>query len=82
MINDTEMLTYSEEYVHFCTQYLVGTPSVQITASVRCFTAEVFWKPRVPSTAAFSSSVLSTLVSLIFLLTTPGQLSALRCPSR
>ncbi len=65
-----------------CTQYLVGAPFALITASIRCGMEVIsLWhcwggmEAQVSLIAAFSSSALLGLVSLIFLLTIPHRFS-------
>lgn len=84
MINDIEILTFRRVcsiFLYsilgrdsFCTNYC-------ISAVCHCWVV-LLLRPRLPWIAAFSSSVLLAPVSLVFLMTTPGQLSALRSPSR
>ena len=62
----------TKKYVHLFTQYLVGVPLAQITASMRR-DREAMWhywgvmEAQVALIAAYSSSVLLGLVDLIFL---------------
>ncbi len=78
----TEMSGFWKACSFLCTQYLVGPPFAWITASVRCGMEAISpWhcsggmEARVALKASFRSSVLLSLVSLIFLLTIPHRFS-------
>ncbi len=81
-IFETEMLGFWKVCSFLCTQYLVGPPFAWMTASMRRgmeTTSLWHWsgvmEAQVALRAAFRSSALMGLVSLIFLLTIPHRFS-------